>query len=331
MILTPPSFLISVITNVNMLDRRLSNGPLSASTMSTIRCPNRVDFLKAMSSSPQPPPRTVFRRGAYHRLRTSRVTTERPPSQTPPPNIPDDSDDEPAPAYLNARVLDAMDQLEECPELKAVVIWMDDLRERYGCTLRITDCDLSNGVAMLDALTIIDPSISPPESTLDKAGSAARRNMVRVRAALSVYEWQQTAEDPVPSPPDFDKVEDAGLAGFILLAAAKSSQADQLLGDMHPFEPWVRERLSDVMAQGMRRLGCDAKATLHHERRRREEAEEEAAVLREEVASLRKEANMWRERFEGLQGEMRQRKLQSAEREVSLRGVLCETNGFVKR
>lgn len=253
-------------------------------------------------------------------MRMSRVT-----------NDGSDSDEEGVPAYLNATILDAMDRLEECAELKAIVYWLDDLRKRHDKRLRIIDKDLSNGVALLDAMYIIDGSLFDTqagrtncflaqlreedayvERDLDEHGRAASRNIQMVRHVLGRYPWrEECADDATIKVPNFDEIDDWELANFVLLAAVTCERCDELVGQMLSFDEWVQQRLSDVVARGMETLGlerpavneeaeaCGAKLEneLAEERRRRRECEAQIEALTEALEG-------WRSTCQGLEEEV---------------------------
>lgn len=141
----------------------------------TIRCPNRVDFLKAVDAN------------------LIKNTTD------------DDDDDDndivdDVPAYLNTHVLDAMDRVSDSDELRAIVSWMDAVRSRHGYATSITDMDVNNGVAMLQTLSVVAPEAfivdgsvvtdaAAVQTHLDEQGDAARENVRRVCAALRRFPW----------------------------------------------------------------------------------------------------------------------------------------------
>ena len=264
--------------------------PLSPAKMSTIRCPSRVDFLNAVAKGhPPPPTRSHPYLRKRHVLRTSSMTSY------------DDSDEEAIPAFLNQRILDAMDRLDECYELKAIVVWLDDLRARHDIKHCLVDNDLTNGVALLDAMRIIyPPSIDKIERQLDEAGEVAKRNLERVRHALTAFPWKgDHQDDSTITPPNFWRIEDWALSGFVLLAGVVCDQSEKFVNQMLEFDDWVQQRLSDVVARGMVTLGVDHpedeedddnvsdREKLQNERRRRRRAEQQVDSLKEELDILR--------------------------------------------
>lgn len=345
--------------------RRRSTGPLSAHTMSQIRCPTRVDFLNAVSAvSPSGPsfgsgsalarsrshpygihnPATTSPTSGLHitsspdrrrsrtsriALRTSRLTDEVVESCSTPfaaaiceteqlgshsrnmlvypttyneddisgnvdrdrdrddesesdldgrivwsignDNIvnsgegggEDDEDEECVPEYLNELVLDAMDRIGECDELKAIVEWMDLVRKEQGFRRTLTDIDLTNGIAMLQVLSIVGDEAFMGESDearaiqirLDQDGKVAKNNIRRLRAALQRFPWKDGPEGNPLQPVAFDRVGTWGLAGFVLLAALTGKRCDVEVRRILNMEEWMQDRLSDVLASGLQTLG----------------------------------------------------------------------------
>lgn len=304
--------------------------------MSSIRCPTRLDFMNAVKCDdvrelhrsrlgrPSSALRGAARaspRNAMFSMRMSRVT-----------NDGSDSDEEGVPAYLNCTILDAMDRLEECAELKAIVYWLDDLRKRHHKRMRIIDKDLSNGVALLDAMYIIDstlfntqtrrancflPQLSGEdcyvERDLDEHGHAASRNIQMVRHVLGRYPWrEECADDATIQVPNFEHIDEWDLANFVLLAAVTCERCDELVGQMLSFDEWVQQRLSDVVARGMETLGLERPAVndeadagggaklegeLAEERRKRQECEAQIEALTEALEG-------WRCTCQGLEEEV---------------------------
>ncbi|KAI0561794.1 hypothetical protein FGB62_71g26 [Gracilaria domingensis] len=318
---------------------RPSDGPLSASTMAKIRCPTRLDFMNAVKCDDV---RELHRSRMGRRHGALRAASRAIPKSpifsmrmSKVSNDGSDSDDEGVPAYLNAAILDAMDRLEDCTELKAIVFWLDDLRARHQHHIRITDKDLSNGVALLDAIFIIDSSLfshaSPVRSSalgarrdvgvnrfvereLDEGGHAARRNMQLVRELLARYPWrEECADDASIKVPNFEQIDDWSLANFVLLAAVTCEHCDELVGQMLSFDEWVQQRLSDVVARGMETLGLEAavipertdqsdrvselESLLSEERQRRLECEQQIDALTDALDG-------WRSTCEDLEEEV---------------------------
>lgn len=270
--------------------QRESSGLLSTSNISTIRCPTRVDFLNAFSGHERNGLRS-------RRLRTSRVTGEGGLVAD------EDSDEEGVPAYLNSVVLDATDRLEDCQELRAIVMWLDDVRSRNGFRLRITDKVLSNGIAFLDAMYIINKGMFEEGEEyvireLDEEGNAANQNIEKLRRVLQEYPWQEGEEDADLTIPNFHDIDVWGLAGYVLLAAVTCEKSEDLIGLMMEYEPLIQERLSDVVARGMETLGVSS--GLADEKRRRIAAEDEVERLKGVVDGWRNTCKSLEETVETL-------------------------------
>lgn len=344
--------------------RRLSTGPLSAHTMSQIRCPTRVDFLNAVngvaSCAPSYGSANALARARSHprsirnannasiasssctdvhlktsaerrrsrtprvTLRTSRLTDEVAESgSTSSPavlceiagrslqssDVPvsptshdddddvivdaeqnqigscdksasdgqivwcfdsdkgksdDDEEEEGVPEYLNELVLDAMDVISECDELKAIVEWMDLVRKEQGFRRALTDIDLTNGIAMLQVLSTVADEAFRGESeearaielVLDQGGQAAKNNIVQLREALRRFPWKDGPEGAPLQAVPFERVEIWGLAGFVLLAALTGGRCDVEERRILNMEKWMQDRLSDVLASGLEALGA---------------------------------------------------------------------------
>lgn len=182
-----------------------------------------------------------------------------------------DKDDEVGIApYLGEKLLDAMDRTETTPELRAINTWLDDLRTRHNFPLRISDVDLSNGVALLDALYVIEaPVFAEVEyghgnvvqpyvrRELDKEGKAAEQNVRVLREALGRFEWRDRDDGGRRLKSiDFTRVDTWGLAGFVVLAAYVCDRADEFVRQMLAYEDWVVGSLEDVMWRGLQALGA---------------------------------------------------------------------------
>lgn len=215
----------------------------------------------------------------------------------------DDDDDQGVPAYLNSLVLDAMDRIGECDELKAIVAWMDSVRSRVGYVHSITDIDLSNGVALLQTLTAVAPEAfddAPPESCiirtyLDEAGNAARGNMQNVRDALRRFPWRDGPEGTPLEPVPFERVDVWSLAGYAVLAAVTGEQSSAEVDRMLQMDDWVQDRLSDIVSSGLQALGAAScqdggrHSGWFAERKRNEFLESEIMELHQVVEQLKME------------------------------------------
>lgn len=230
-------------------------------------------------------------------------------------NTDDEDDDEGVPQFLNELVLDAMDHISECDELKAIVEWMNLVRKEYEFHCSLTDVDLTNGVAMLQVMNSIaveafigeDEEAYIIETRLDKGGIAARANMQRLREALQRFPWKDGPDGAALQPIAFERVDIWGLAGFVLLAGLTGSKADVEVHRILDMEEWMQDRLSDVLASGLEALGAsglssssctqddntnnddDDSTGWFGERKRREELEELVARLKKEVEELTEE------------------------------------------
>lgn len=172
--------------------------------------------------------------------------------------------------YLGEKLLDAMDRTETTPELRAINTWLDDLRTRHNLPLRISDVDLSNGVALLDALYVIDASVFEEVEygqsgfvqpyvlrELDKDGKSAERNLRVLREALGRFEWRDRDDGGRRLHSiEFARVDTWGLAGFVVLAAYVCNRADEFVRQMLAYEDWVVGSLEDVMWRGLQALGA---------------------------------------------------------------------------
>lgn len=175
----------------------------------------------------------------------------------------DDEDEEGVPEYLNELVLDAMDRISECDELKAIVEWMDLVRKEQGFRRTLTDIDLTNGIAMLQVLSIVGGEAFVGESEearaiqirLDQDGKVAKDNIQRLRAALQRFPWKDGPEGNPLQPIAFDRVGTWALAGFVLLAALTGRRCDVEVRRILNMEEWMQDRLSDVLASGLQTLG----------------------------------------------------------------------------
>lgn len=386
--------------------RRQSSGPLSANTMSRIRCPSRVDFLNAVSgvspsvscygsanalarSRSQPyavhkvagltvssatpnvpplfkrcrPPATHLTPHSYHLAdEVTEYSSVSSPNDTyddyhgsaRPAYIPgvlnsyagrgsvlcqgqgyargagqarsllsafnevvlcdgnggvEDEEEEGVPQYLNESVLDAMDHISECDELRAIVEWMNDVRKEHGFRRSLTDVDLTNGVAMLQVLKAVaeEAFIGEGEEAcviemeLDAAGIAARDNIDQLRAALRRFPWRDGPDGTPLRPVSFERVDVWGLAGFVLLAGLTGGKADVEVRRILDMEEWMQDRLSDVLASGLEALGVEGVTGAEvddvdnrdnrcggwfAERRKREELEDQVRGLRSSMEEL---------------------------------------------
>lgn len=263
---------------------RRSNGPLSAAAMATFRCPTRQDFLQtvgstaaAAASKPRPRSKSFAAPGerdrpwsaAEHAAARPNANAEQRKEEE------EDDDDDEVPPHLGAALLDAMDMLEETPELRAIATWLDDVRTRHNFPLRITDVDLSNGIALLDALYIIDETIfadieypdgadSPRPYVLrqlDEEGSNAARNRQVLRRMLTVFPWRDVDDgNKVLKAIDFDRVDTWALGGFVVLAAYSCKRGREFATQMIGYDDWVTGALEDVMWRGLQALGASARS-----------------------------------------------------------------------
>lgn len=221
----------------------------------------------------------------------------------------DSSDDEGVPAHLNRCVLDAMDRIAECDELRAVVKWLDALRARAGFVQRLSDVDLGNGIALLQVMSVVAIDTFPQrqdgspdvriERDLDEGGIAAGNNVKVLREALTRFEWRNAPGGQRLHGVAFDKVDIWGLAGFVALAGVTGTKAGEVVDGMLEMDEWIQERLTDVVTRGLQELGIvmenrDDEDSLLGERRRRQRAERE-------VVRLQREVQMWRDKTERLE------------------------------
>lgn len=186
-----------------------------------------------------------------------------------------DDDEEAIAPHLGSKLLDAMDRLETTPELRAITTWLDDLRTRHNFPLRISDVDLTNGIALLDALYVVDGSVFEEveygdgggggegivrryvERNLDEDGLAAERNVRVLREGLGRFNWRDKDDGGrVLEPLDFAKVDTWGLAGFVVLAAYLCERSEEFVEQMVGYEEWVVKSLEDVMWRGLQALGA---------------------------------------------------------------------------
>lgn len=177
--------------------------------------------------------------------------------------VDEDEDEEGVPEYLNELVLDAMDRISECDELKAIVEWMDLVRKEKGFRRTLTDIDLTNGIAMLQVLSTVaeeafigeNEECRAIELCLDQGGKVAKDNIRRLRAALQRFPWRDGPEGAPLHPVPFERVSTWGLAGFVLLAALTGQRCDKEVRRILNMEEWMQDRLSDVLASGLQTLG----------------------------------------------------------------------------
>lgn len=254
-------------------------------------------------------------------------------------------DDEPAvPAYLNERVLDAMDRMSECDELRAIVHWADDVRKEHKLTMCMTDIDLTNGVALLEVLHVVareafagpgERAEAAVEKHLDEHGRAAADNIGNVRAALQRFPWRDGPDGAMLNAVPFDRVDVWGLAGFVVLAAVTGATATKEVDRMLEMDEWVQDRLSDVVTSGLDALGAGKQAAPDRhsgwfaERKKREMLEHEMSKMQKEINLLvlerdQLEADLSDERAEAEQTRAELRWLRSAV--GRRRRVLGETN-----
>lgn len=247
---------------------RHSLGPLSAATLSSFRCPSRQEFLRAFgaddgarASKPRVRARSMAATAALERG----VAAEEAKLQ----GAGEDSDEGVA-VHLGAGLLDAMDRLEETPELRAIACWLDDVRSRHNFPIHVTDADLTNGIALLDVLYVIDEKLFaeveyPDEARaprpyvmreLDESGMNAERNRQVLRRMLTIYPWRDIDDGcKVLKAVDFNRVDTWGLAGFVVLAAYLSEQGKEFASQMMGYEEWVSGALEDVLCRGLELLG----------------------------------------------------------------------------
>lgn len=226
---------------------------LSDYVLSSIRSPNRVDFFNAVKSG-------AIKNSAEE----------------------DKDDDDDIPIYPNQVVMDSMDRIGECEMLSAVVSWMDGVRARDKCERRITDKDLGNGVAMLQALKAVAPEcfivngeVSADavavNTQLDEGGVARRENVHRLCEALRRFPWNDgsgedgkfltTADEEGTSisPFPFEQEDVWDLCRFVVLAASTGSRASiemcqmlemrDLVGQLSDLAQCAMEDLSATVAE----------------------------------------------------------------------------------
>lgn len=261
-------------------DPRRSNGPLSAAAMSTFRCPTRQDFLQTVGAAAPSRARPRSKSFAAPGEREKQwLQLHQQQQEEAMPNTPADDeeeDDDEVPPHLGAALLDAMDKLEETPELKAIATWLDDVRTRHNFPLRITDVDLSNGVALLDALYVVDASIfadveyandaDTPRPyvlrQLDADGENASRNQHVLRQMLTKFPWRDVDDGGrALKPVDFDRVDTWALGGFVVLAAYSCERGREFATQMVGYDNWVTSALEDVMWRGLQALGATQRPT----------------------------------------------------------------------
>lgn len=258
---------------------RRSNGPLSAAAMSTFRCPTRQDFLQTVGAVAPSRARPRSKSFAAPGEREKAWQQQQQYEEDAMPNTPaddDEADDDEVPPHLGAALLDAMDKLEETPELKAIATWLDDVRTRHNFPLRITDVDLSNGVALLDALYVVDAGIfadveyandaDTPRPyvlrELDADGENASKNRHVLRQMLSKFPWRDVDDGGrALKPVDFDRVDTWALGGFVVLAAYSCERGREFATQMVGYDDWVTAALEDVMWRGLQALGATPRPT----------------------------------------------------------------------
>lgn len=294
--------------------------------MATFRCPTRQDFFHSIRQTKSTRRAKSFAAAGErdvvlldHPLRRRGTDAENGCSELEQQG--EDKDEVGIAPYLGEKLLDAMDRTETTPELRAINTWLDDLRTRHNFPLRISDVDLSNGVALLDALYVIDASVFAEveyghgnivqpyvQRELDKEGEVAERNVGVLREALGRFEWRDRDDGGRRLKSiDFTRVDTWGLAGFVVLAAYVCDRADGFVRQMLAYEDWVVGSLEDVMWRGLQALGA-------RDRPPREQSlgsgisEEGSSVLSEEevywkrrTAEAEKELRMERRRREDLE------------------------------
>lgn len=261
--------------------------PLSASALDTYRCTSKSDFADIVSSSSAVFPHKT--RGSASPVRRERgghgYGYDGHDSADGDASVDDDDDDDDDDYTLNCvSVLDAIDKQQEFAELQAIGQWLDDVRMMNGYRVTTTDVDLSNGVALLDALYIIQPSLFEPdfdetqgvnedpdeqtgatkdaksptyvERQLDPAGEAAARNITRLRDALTRFPWRDMDGERAPIEPiDFSSVDTWALGGYVVLAAVNCDENDEFVRQMLAYEDRVRDELDDVVTRGLQAFG----------------------------------------------------------------------------
>eukprot|EP00177_Eucheuma_denticulatum_P003983 GFKZ01007195.1.p1 GENE.GFKZ01007195.1~~GFKZ01007195.1.p1 ORF type:complete len:429 (-),score=96.80 GFKZ01007195.1:388-1674(-) len=273
----------SALSKMNASENRSrsSVGPLSSTAMATFRCPTRQDFFQAIQKTRASRRAKSFAVGERdvslldEPQRKRRVNEHRRVGQGLEIDLADhedaEDDDEAIAPHLGGKLLDAMDRMEITPELRAITTWLDDLRTRHNFPLRISDVDLSNGVALLDALYVVDGSVFEEveygdgggivrryvERNLDEDGMAAARNVRVLRQALGRFNWRDKDDGGrALESLDFAMVDTWGLAGFVVLAAYLCERSDEFVEQMVGYEEWVVKSLEDVMWRGLQALGA---------------------------------------------------------------------------
>jgi hypothetical protein len=189
-----------------------------------------------------------------------------------------------APPHLGEAVLAAHDAFAACPELGALRVWLDDMRNARGIALAPEHVDLTNGIALLDALRLVAPEVltcacSMPtnaalsiasdsswcgicdlaERELDRSGDAGRRNIVRVCAALSRVEWREvgaSGNDTIGkvTSMDFSAVDPWALGGFVLLAAVTCDDASEFVRDIQDLAEDTRRHIEALLESAVEAL-----------------------------------------------------------------------------
>lgn len=230
-----------------------SISPLSASAMSKFRCPSRLDFLAQVQALPAPTPRAksfALGQAPPSLVDSTLVIAEK--------NIHDDDDDEEegVPEQMTSSFLDAMDRVEACAELKALVMWLDQVRKRHNVLMKMTDVDLQNGVALLDVLYLVDAKwfVELEYGQGGRVGKYVERNgngeknLQVLRNVLANVEWRDSDDGGRKlGKRQFADKTAWEMGPYVLFAAYMGDRKDDMFGDLNVFDDQVVKSLEESL------------------------------------------------------------------------------------
>ena len=153
----------------------------------------------------------------------------------------------------------AHEMLVEYPEAQGIVRWLDGLRKNAGKKLSNVDIDLTNGIALVDAMSIISKeSLNGKQVKRDfvRPSSVADYNITLLREALTNFVWHDELRgENVQTPVDFSELSPWSLAGFVLAAAVNCPNKDEFIQDLMQFDVQSQELLDSTVQRAYKALG----------------------------------------------------------------------------
>lgn len=163
------------------------------------------------------------------------------------------------PGAEGVNIFRAHEILVEYPEVQGIVRWLDGLRENGGMSISAIDVDLTNGIALVDAMSLISPKLLDGKKVLKdyvRPSSVAEHNIALLRGTLACFPWRDEVRDVSVSPDvDFVDLSPWSLAGYVLAAAVNCPDRERFIEDLMQFDMQTQDLLDSTVQRAYKALG----------------------------------------------------------------------------